>query len=654
MKFTINKKNNIYILITFIICVLYVYYDINENQKQINAIIETESKLLANVIRTGFENTISASSALEDEMIDKLVYNSKIIADKLSTKKISTKKLQKIADELDLELICILNKNDTVLMSNFNEDFEFTSHTISIIENMKKNHYEWIEIGEIDNPIDNNVLYLIAKNDNNRVIILGINTTRLTEYRRNFGIGRQIFDIVQNSDIKYLILQDREGLIAASGDYQSAEFVDVDSILNNINIKKLASINEYKQDSVIYEIIKPIRINQASSAIIRLGISLSKYEQIKLISNYRAIGIALAFFITNFIIIILLSTRKAYSGLEKEKNIISSYNTLILENMADAVIAVDETDKIILVNNALGEIFEIPKSFILNKNLNNIIDIDDKLLNNQVKELTVKIKGKNKILSFMISEIEIEDKSNVRIILLRDLTSEREIQSALQRKEKISAMGELAASVAHEIRNPLNSINVIAQRFELEFEPETDKKEYFKLVKVIREEAQRVNRIIKQFLEYARPAKLNLTSTNLEQLIKDCYSLMASEMEKVNIKFDFNTNFSNSLFINIDSDKLKQVFINLFRNSIDAIVKDGLIKCTIVLLADRVEIIFSDTGGGIANEIIDKIFNLYFTTKHTGTGLGLSIVHQIISEHNGILLVSNNENGAEFIIKLKI
>ncbi len=660
MKFRIDKKNYIYILTTLIVCILYLYYDTKENSSQITSIIETETKSLSNIITSGFENTISASTALEEEMIENLEYNSKVIAEKINDGIINSKKLSKIANDLDIELICVLNNDFSVLSSSAEHHFEINEHIIEDMQFMKSNNYAWVEIGETESVLNGRALYLFAKNNisnvNNisNIIIIGLNSARLTEYRRNFGIGKQIADVIKNSDIKYLMIQDNEGIISASGKFNNVRAVNVDSIIDFMQKNRIDNITNYNMDSMVFEIIKPVRISNSNTAIMRLGISLNKYEQIKDKSNFRAIGIAIIFFIINLIIILLLSARKAYSGLEKEINIISSYNTLILENMADAVMAVDSNDRIIIVNNALEHIFEVPKSEILNKNFKKYLDLSDLFTINQTEEKTIKINGKNKILSFVISTINIEEKTKVRIIIIRDLTLEKEVQSALNRKEKLSAMGELAASVAHEIRNPLNSINIIAQRFELEFEPQTDSQEYYKLLKVVREEAQRVNRIIKQFLDYARPANLNLKLSNIESIINDCYNLMKAQMEQKNIRFEFVSNLNSDSLIMLDNDKIKQVFINLFGNSIDAIDKDGFIKCKINAQDENIEIIIYDSGGGIAENIIGKIFNLYFTTKHSGTGLGLSVVHQIISEHNGMLSVKNNEYGAEFSIKLRI
>jgi two-component system, NtrC family, sensor histidine kinase HydH len=653
MKFTIDKKNYIYILIAFIVCILYLYYDTKENSSQITSIVESEAMTLANVILTGFENTISASSALEQEMIDNLEYNTKIISDKIDDGHINSKKLAKIAKVLDIELICILNKDNNIQYTSSKDFFELNNYINEEINVMKTNHYAWIEIGEVDSVLNDKSLYLFAKNNLKQTVIIGINADRLSNYRRNFGIGKQIFDVVNQSDIKYLLIQDNDGIISANGNFRTVKAINVDSILSYMIKHRLDIIGHYNYDSMVFEVIKPVKTSDTNTAIMRLGFSLDKYNKVKQLSNYRAIGIAITFFFTNLIIIVLLSTRKAYTGLEKEKNIISSYNTLILENMADAVMAVDSSDAIILVNNALETIFETNKSDILNRNYKEYLNISDKLTFNKAKEINIKINGKNKILSYVMSKIDIEVNSFVRIIIIRDLTLEKEIQSALQRKEKISAMGELAASVAHEIRNPLNSINIIAQRFELEFEPVSDNEEYFKLVKVVRDEAQRVNRIIKQFLDYARPAKLNLAMANIESIIQDCFSLMEMQMEQKNIIFEFDSKLNAETLLKIDNDKIKQVFINLFRNSIEAISSNGFIQCTIEPKDEYIEIIFSDSGGGIPEDIIGKIFNLYFTTKQSGTGLGLSVVHQIIAEHNGIMTVANNESGAEFIIKLR-
>jgi signal transduction histidine kinase len=171
-------------------------------------------------------------------------------------------------------------------------------------------------------------------------------------------------------------------------------------------------------------------------------------------------------------------------------------------------------------------------------------------------------------------------------------------------------------------------------------------------MQTIRSEVTRVNNIIRQFLEFAKPPRLNKTGLSICEVIEECISLVETEARLKNVLFE--RNFNGDCALSADREKMKQVFINLLRNSLDA-MDSGRIKCSVKKINDIAEIHVADTGIGIPKDILPKVFNLYFTTKSDGNGLGLSIVHQIVSEHNGSIEIDSVENsGTTVIIKLPL
>ncbi len=226
------------------------------------------------------------------------------------------------------------------------------------------------------------------------------------------------------------------------------------------------------------------------------------------------------------------------------------------------------------------------------------------------------------------------------------------MEHQVQQHEKMAAMGELASGVAHEIRNPLNAISMIAQRYKKEFKPAENKKEYNSLTDVLLTETKRVNNIIQQFLRFARPPKLNKTPVKIDNLVKDVSAMIEPQCKSKGL--DFEVNCDCEVMVNMDIDLMKQVLLNILQNSIDATDKG---KISVLVVKDKNKIVFelSDTGSGISKDKMDKIFNLYFTTKPSGTGMGLSIVQQIISQHNGFIKVESElGKGTKFIIEIPI
>ncbi len=224
------------------------------------------------------------------------------------------------------------------------------------------------------------------------------------------------------------------------------------------------------------------------------------------------------------------------------------------------------------------------------------------------------------------------------------------LQEDLRRREKLSAMGELAAGVAHEIRNPLNAMSLAAQRLLKRLNADQNETEKT-LVLSMRQEIRRLDTIIRQFLDFARPAPLNPQPTRLLSLINSVKDLYAAKMESRQIRL--NISCPESIVAGLDPDKIRQVLVNLLENSLQAMENNGTISIDVRSTGTRLTLTLSDSGRGIPADILPKIFNLYFTTKSTGNGLGLPEVQRIISEHQGHIQVESREgSGTVFTLDL--
>ena len=228
-----------------------------------------------------------------------------------------------------------------------------------------------------------------------------------------------------------------------------------------------------------------------------------------------------------------------------------------------------------------------------------------------------------------------------------------ELQANLRQKEKLSVIGELAAGVAHKIRNPLNAISMTMQRLKSEFKVKQDQTEYNSLIKVLRKEINHISKIINQFLEFSKPPSITKSKTNLNKIINNVLELYKRKIEKKGIELNWYP--EKEITVQIDGDKIKQCLINLLENAADATSKNGKINIYLNKNEQNAILKIEDTGKGIKDADLKKIFNLYFTTKTNGTGIGLAEVYRIIDEHEGKIEVdSSPEQGTTFTIKLPI
>ena len=233
----------------------------------------------------------------------------------------------------------------------------------------------------------------------------------------------------------------------------------------------------------------------------------------------------------------------------------------------------------------------------------------------------------------------------------------RELESQLHQVEKAAVVGRLAAAIAHEIRNPLNYINLTLDHLRSSFAPEDPaKRETFeRLADQLKSEVQRINRHITDFLKYSRPSALELEPLDLRVQAEDAMRVIAGQAAESGIDTNLEEQGQIPLVV-ADKDSLRSVFTNLLINSLEAIDGGGgSIGIKLAAEGDRVRVEINDTGRGIAPEDIAKIFEPYYSTKETGTGLGLAIVKKAIDDHGGSISVSSKQgSGTTFTIILPV
>jgi two-component system sensor histidine kinase HydH len=231
----------------------------------------------------------------------------------------------------------------------------------------------------------------------------------------------------------------------------------------------------------------------------------------------------------------------------------------------------------------------------------------------------------------------------------------REVQDQLLQMEKMTALGKMAADIAHEIRNPLICVGGFAKRLLKDQSLNEDSRQY---VNIIAEEATRLEKILQDILNFSKEPKMHFEECHINTVIKSVLEVLALEIADREV--EVNTFFYTELTpIKADIQQLKQVFMNLITNALQQVPpKKGLINImtyNTLSLSGGVTIEFSDNGGGIPTDIIDNIFNPFFTTKGSGTGLGLAIIRKIIHHHNGNINVRNRPGvGVTFVINLPL
>ncbi len=228
-------------------------------------------------------------------------------------------------------------------------------------------------------------------------------------------------------------------------------------------------------------------------------------------------------------------------------------------------------------------------------------------------------------------------------MIVRDITESRQATQATIENERLSALTMLAAGVAHEIGNPLNSLTIHLQLMERKLRklPPDQRNDLDEPLRIAREEIRRLDFIVSQFLRAIRPGEVSTVPADVNAVLEESVSFLTAEIADRDILVELELD-KKLPPLELDRDQMKQAFYNVIRNSFQAMKSGGILRIATTLEPDYVAVAFADTGGGIAPENMGKVFDAYYTTKSSGSGLGLLIVRRIVREHGGEIELRND------------
>jgi signal transduction histidine kinase len=227
---------------------------------------------------------------------------------------------------------------------------------------------------------------------------------------------------------------------------------------------------------------------------------------------------------------------------------------------------------------------------------------------------------------------------------LRDVTEKRLLEKQVRQTGKLASIGTFTAGLAHEIRNPLNSVNLQLLLLERRIRDGSrfSESESMELINIVREEVSRLDNLVTEFLFFAKPLNPDFHPNNIHRILDDVFALFHARMEQNGIALERDY-VDNMPLLALDAEKTKQAFINIVQNSIEAMTEGGVLSVSTEAGPKRVVIKIEDTGAGIPREDLDKAFEVFYTSKEKGTGLGLPISFQIIEMHGGSLEIESHE-----------
>ena len=654
-----------YILIIFLLIaglmISSAVIELQQNKQELYQLMAEQAHSLLESLITASQNTLRATTYLDQISRQRLLNNAGLIRLMYEKKRLTNQFLMDLSEHSDIYRIHVFNKRGEKIFSSYESDHSeaLKQEPQAILEPIFSGEQDTLIIGYKKARFNNQYRFVIALAAKDRAaIVLNIDAEEMIKFKRDIDFGALIRKVLKgNSQIQYIALQDPQHILAASGNVHELDSIEESDFLKHAYVDSLFStrVTPFARKE-IFEAVHPFSFAGETIGLFRIGLSLDPIQDIKDRIYRRLILITIILIIIGFVLLVYIFTRQRLQILQKQYEIVETYSGNIIENVSDAIIVLDEKNGIKIFNSAAEKLFGALKDEILGKNPDAFFPADDchRILREPslLKQLNCQIKNRRHELLVSKSVFYDSDENKNTILVIRDVTEQKQMEAQLERQQRLTAMGELASGVAHEIRNPLNTIGTIIQQLDKDFEPSSDKEEYHELAGLVYNEVKRINETIQDFLKFARPQPLQPARFSVETLFQDLQKQYASLLSEKAIRLDVQLGWKGQVYW--DANQMKQVFINLLQNAIEAVGQKGTV--TISLQPDNdhsVEIFFKDDGPGMPENIRQNIFNLYFTTKAKGTGIGLSMVQRIIFEHGGMISVESEPGkGTRFSIKM--
>jgi two-component system, NtrC family, sensor histidine kinase HydH len=495
------------------------------------------------------------------------------------------------------------------------------------------------------------------------------------------SVGQLIRETAKDESVAYLYMLDDKGqLLHHYGRYM--EDVSVEQNRAPVDRNQIITrILKLEDGASVYELTKrfaplttPLEIADGRELkrshthdgdTIVLGLIMRNFDEIRRLDFHHAMIMAAILVITGSGALFFIVVTQNYYVVNRTLKQTQDYSKIVFTNMPIGLLSIDLEGKVVAYNPKVLEILGLNERAILKQRIDQIIDFQGFSLNRTPtgcatvleKELFHR-RNSDHATPISLSSTPIIDDNNICLgvlITIRDLSEIKRLEEKVRRSEKLAAVGELAAGLAHEIRNPLSSIRGFAQFFKHTLMDHPREQEY---AQTMVSEIDRINRVVTDLLSMARPKKLELELADVGALVKRAADLVKSEAKSRNLFLGVFVQ-PNMQPVSVDTSLITQALLNLLLNAIQSVESGNRVAVgTELKSGDQLSIWVEDDGPGIPINLQQKVFEPFYTTREAGTGLGLAIIRSIAENHEGAVQLESPlpglEHGCRFTITIPV
>ncbi|MCH7878489.1 MAG: hypothetical protein IH914_04145 [candidate division Zixibacteria bacterium] len=652
------------------VILVLTYTGIKRNQSESFEILRSQGVTLLQTLVESANNAITANSYFWDSFVSKVTP----IAGRAFSGADADSVLKIFSNTIDdITLIAAYTFNDRLVLASsaLNPDIEFIGQHEEIILEAATELLADSDIFQslvfLPDSLSGapSAIFLEIDSTRTRGVCLLLDFPGLWEMENEIGIGRLIQRLGAARSVEYIFFQEPDGIVFSSKPIDSALAIEADPFLSAaFAADTISSRLHMFGETEALELVAPFSSALYPDGLFRLGLSLDSYNAGKDAFTRQMGLLAAILFLVAILTPLYFASRKERRALGRSLARAKSLSDTILDSMYSGVLAIRPDNSIELVNNRLREMFALSDALAeaadwRETELQQLLPQDIFARGNSDEhssEFEITLNGQKKSFLYSVAPIGARDENAGLALVIYDYTRQKELEEEAARKARLAELGDLAAGVAHEIRNPLNAISLAAQRLDAEYAPqdEGEKSDFSFFTSQIKSETGRLNDIVTRLLGLTRVPKAAAKMSDVGAIIEEWARFMESEFERDQARVTLDV--SQSSEARVDPDKLRQTLGNLYRNATEAVTGSSCLDVDIMLKRsnDLLQIVFTDNGPGITPDSAEKLFTPYYTTKESGAGLGLSISYRLINDMQGTLeLDKSYSGGARFVISLQ-
>jgi PAS domain S-box-containing protein len=613
--------------------VLWSAYEADRTRRELDLQLRTFGAALVEALGHAVEDALLASREIEELASLRLLDHARLIARLESNGPLDRRAVEELTQQLELHRVVLLDRLFGVRLASSPLPAEPVQTTIdpylAALEPLVDGRADQVILEARRSPDGERtrLATAVALPAGGAVLVVA-ETEEMLLFHESTGVPHLLETVAGTGGILYATLVDARGTTVAGTD-----------------------LPEPGGESLSFD--REVQLSHDRWGTLRIGLSNATVIEAAQTGSRRTMTLAVVVFGLALALTVAETSLSRIQILRGESARAKAVTDAVLDGLKDAVIVLDRETVMRRVNPAAEQLLGRPAKELLGRPCRETPCIhlgrlaDDEVLP-PVQELDIQASDGTKRPS-LVSVSHVRDAAGVivgRALVLRDLSHLKQLETQTRRAESVSALGRLTASVAHEVRNPLNSIALGVQRLQREFSPAERVDDYNRLTSIVSGEVERLDAIVDRFLDLARAPQVSPQRADLAGLVRESMPLLArgapDEVEVV-------AELAPTSPAYLDPTALRQILLNLVRNGVEAVGRHGTVRVTTAERDSTVVLEVADDGPGIAPSDRDRVFEFGFTTKPTGTGMGLPIVQRLVAEMGGTIDIDDAPRGGTVV-----